>query len=65
MFLEIQDVQVRGDRLVFKLEYDEEFRLEVGRIQNKKSPSKRDVQNYILDVIERGIELDDLGELSD
>lgn len=65
MFLEIQDVQIRGNRLVFKLEYDEEFRLEVGRIQNKKSPSKRDVQNYILDVIEQGIGLDELGELSD
>ena len=51
MFLEIQDVQIKGNRLVFKLEYDEEFRLEVGRIQNKTSPSKKDVQNYILDVI--------------
>ncbi len=65
MFLEIQDVQIRGNRLVFKLEYDEEFRLEVGRIQNKTSPSKKDVQNYILNVIEKQLDLEELGELSD
>lgn len=65
MFLEIQDVQIRGNRLVFKLEYDEEFRLEVGRIQSKTNPSKKDVQNYILDVIERQLDLEELGELSD
>jgi hypothetical protein len=65
MFLEIQDVQIRGNKLVFKLEYDEEFRQEVGRVQNKQSPSKRDVQNYILDVIERGVDLEELGELGD
>lgn len=65
MFLEIQDVQIRGNKLVFKLEYDEEFRQEVGRVQNKKSPSRRDVQNYILDVIEKGVDLEELGELGD
>lgn len=65
MFLEIQDVQIKGNKLVFKLEYDEEFRQEVGRVQNKTSPSKRDVQNYILDVIEKGLDLEKLGELGD
>jgi hypothetical protein len=65
MHLEIQDVQIRGSKLVFKLEYDEEFRLEVGRIQNKPSPSKKDVQNYILEVIDKSLDLESLGELSD
>lgn len=65
MHLEIQDVQIRGNKIVFKLEYDDEFRLEVGRVINKSLPSKRDVQNYILGIIEKKLELDELGELGD
>jgi hypothetical protein len=65
MHLEIQDVQIKGSKLVFKLEYDEEFRQEVGRIQNKPSPSKKDVQNYILEVIDKAVDLEALGELGD
>ena len=63
MHLEIQDVQIRGNKLVFKLEYDDEFQLEVGRLINKVLPSKKDVQNYILGVIEKKLELDELREL--
>jgi len=65
MHLEIQDVQIKGSKLVFKLEYDEEFRQEVGRIQNKPSPSKKDVQNYILEIIDKAVDIEALGELGD
>ena len=61
MYLEIHDVKVHNNKLIFKLEYDEEFRQEVGRIQNKTLPSKKDVQNYILNIIEDGLDDDDLG----
>ena len=47
MKLEIHDVKDYGSKLVFKLEYDEEFRLTIGRILNKTNPSKKDIQKYI------------------
>ena len=59
MKLEIHDVKDYGSKLVFKLEYDEEFRLTVGRILNKPSPSKKDIQKYILDSLERNINFND------
>jgi hypothetical protein len=65
MHLEIQDIQIRRSKLVFKLEYDEEFRLEVGRIMDKPSPSKKDIQNYILEIIDKAVDLESLGELGD
>jgi hypothetical protein len=65
MYLEINDVKILSNKLVFKLEYDEEFRLEVGRIKNITSPSKKDVQSYILEVIEREVDFDSLTESGD
>ena len=65
MYLEINDVKILSNKLVFKLEYDEEFRLEVGRIKNITSPSKKDVQSYILEIIEREVDFDSLTESGD
>jgi hypothetical protein len=65
MYLEINDVKVHSNKLVFRLEYDEEFRLEVGRIKKIISPSKKDVQNYILEVIEKEVDFDSLTEPGD
>lgn len=59
MILEIHDVKDYGSKLVFKLEYDEEFRLTIGRILNKTNPSKKDIQKYILDSLERNIDFSD------
>ena len=65
MFLEIQDAEIKRDKLIFKLEYDEEFRLEVGKIRNISNPTKKDVQEYIFNVIENTINLEDLAEQVD
>jgi hypothetical protein len=59
MIFEIHDVKDYGSKLVFKLEYDEEFRLTIGRILNKTNPSKKDIQKYILDSLEKNIDFSD------
>lgn len=63
MFLEIQNIKIQGDRLIFKVEYDEEFRESVGLAINKPLPSRKDIQNFILNTIETSVDLDSLTEL--
>jgi hypothetical protein len=59
MILEIHDVKDYGNKLVFKLEYDEEFRLAIGKVLNVSNPSKKDIQAYILKSLEDSINFDD------
>jgi len=59
MKLEIHDVKDYGSKLVFKMEYDEEFRQAVARTLKKASPSKKDIQAYILKSLEDSIDFSD------
>lgn len=59
MKLEIHDVKDYGSKLVFKMEYDEEFRLAVAKALKKENPSKKDIQAYILDSLENSINFSD------
>jgi len=59
MKLEIHDVKDYGNKLVFKLEYDEEFRLTIGKVLKLTNPSKKDIQAYILKSLEENIDFDD------
>jgi len=65
MYLEIQDAQIKGNKVVFKLEYDEEFRLEIGKIKKLQNPTKKDIQEYIFSVIEHTIDFDALTQEGD
>jgi hypothetical protein len=59
MKLEIHDVKDYGSKLVFKMEYDEEFRQAVAKALNKVNPSKKDIQTYILTSLENNINFSD------
>ena len=59
MKLEIHDVKDYGSKLVFKMEYDEEFREAVAKALNKVNPSKKDIQVYILSSLENSINFSD------
>ena len=65
MYLEIQDAQIKSNKVVFKLEYDEEFRLEVGKIRKLQNPTKKNIQEYIFSVIENTIDFDALTQEGD
>ena len=65
MYLEIQDAQIKGNKVIFKMEYDDEFRHEVGRIRKLQNPTKKDIQEYIFSVIESTIDFDALTEEGD
>ena len=47
------------------MEYDDEFRHEVGRIRKLQNPTKKDIQEYIFSVIESTIDFDALTEEGD
>ena len=55
MKLEIHDVKDYGSKLVFKMEYDEDFRLAVAKALKKENPSKKDIQAYILKSLEKTV----------
>ena len=59
MKLEIHDVKDYGNKLVFKLEYDEEFRIAIGKVLKITNPSKKDIQGYILKSLENSINFND------
>jgi len=59
MKLEIHDVKDYGSKLVFKMEYDEEFRQAVAKVLKKENPSKKDIQAYILKSLENSINFSD------
>jgi hypothetical protein len=59
MKLEIHDVKDYGSKLVFKLEYDEEFRIAIGTVLKVANPSKKDIQTYILKSLENSIDFND------
>jgi hypothetical protein len=44
---------------VFKLEYDEAFRIAIGKVLKIASPSKKDIQAYILKSLENSINFND------
>ena len=56
MHLEIHDVRENGNKLIFKLAYDEEFRTAVASILNKTSATKGDIQRYISDILEKSFD---------
>jgi len=60
MHLEIHDVTDYGNKLVFKLEYDEDFRQTISKLKNKSNISKKEIQQYILEVLENNLNFDDL-----
>jgi len=45
---------------VFKLEYDEDFRQKISKLKNKSNISKKEIQQYILEVLENNLNFDDL-----
>jgi len=45
---------------VFKLEYDEDFRQTISKLKNKSNISKKEIQQYILEVLENNLNFDDL-----
>lgn len=59
MYLEIHDVKDYGSKLVFKLEYDDEFRRAVAKIIGTQHASKKEVQEFILQTLEKNIDFDD------
>ena len=59
MKLEIHDVKDYGSKLVFKLEYDEEFRTAVSKALNVQGASKKEIQAYILKILEENINFSD------
>ena len=59
MKLEIHDVKDYGSKLIFKIEYDEEFRRAVAKALKKDNPSKKEIQSYILNSLEKNIDFND------
>jgi hypothetical protein len=66
MKLEIIDAEDKGDRIVLKMNYDEEFARTIAKICGVKYASEEDVEEFIMMVLEN-MSGDDLGltELGD
>jgi len=59
MHLEIHDVKDHGTKLVFKLEYDEEFKVAIAKILGVTTPTKKDIQTFIMKSLEKTINFSD------
>jgi hypothetical protein len=64
MKLEIIDVIDKGEKIVFKMEYDWEFAAAVAKLFGVKHADEEEIEDFVAMVLEN-MTLEDLGELRD